>query len=176
MPSNTLKGTTSEGQPGRRGLTHFPNTWPLPLLEPANGGAAPTPGVEGLDLSNQGQIPLVLLALVLAPAGWDPQDRVVRGRGGRWAVGLLPGPLAASMLPLALPSQAEVHAHPHSPSTRLQSSLRRRAPLGTRSQEGRPCEGSAEMPEAGAEASRVSRGVTKPTERAGGSPGVRRTR
>lgn len=51
--------TASEGQPGRGGLTHFPVTRPLPLcpqslLEPANRDAAPTPGVEGLDLSNEG--------------------------------------------------------------------------------------------------------------------------
>ena len=51
--------TTSEGQPGHGGLTHFPVTRPLPLcpqslLEPASGDAAPTPGVEGLDLSDEG--------------------------------------------------------------------------------------------------------------------------
>ena len=82
-PAPRPRGCPSEGYrrgtkaQQRGGLTHFPVTRPLPLcpqslLEPASGGADPTPGVEGLNLSDQGQIPPVLRALVLAPAGWDP--------------------------------------------------------------------------------------------------------
>ena len=171
--SNTLKGTHQRGSAwtwGPDSLPCHPAPAPLPAVPSGTSqqGCCPHPRSRRFGPERRGVNSSSSLSLDFGTCRMGPRDRVVRrgraGWGSSWAPSKLHAPSCSSQ-----PSRDScVHSFIHPPRVcRALTESRARGPLGTRPQEGQPCEGSAETPEAGAEASRVSEGGShKPRQQA----------